>query len=49
MKNYLISKTKQKTVPNVFVNGNHIGGYDDTVKAQKLGNLSKLLNRNFFS
>jgi len=31
-------------VPNVFVSGNHIGGYDDTVKAQKQGNLSKWLN-----
>jgi glutaredoxin len=46
MKNYLVSKTKQKTVPNVFINGNHVGGYDDTVKAHKQGNLTKLLNGN---
>jgi glutaredoxin len=49
MKNYLVSKTKQKTVPNVFINGNHVGGYDDTVKAHKQGNLIKLINGNLYN
>jgi len=32
----LFEKTGQKTVPNVFVDGNHLGGCDDTLgKAQK--------------
>jgi len=44
IKSYLISKTKQKTVPNVFINGNHIGGYDDTIKAHKQGTLARMLN-----
>ncbi len=29
---YVAEKTGQRTVPNVFVNGNHIGGNDDTHK-----------------
>jgi len=28
----LADKTGQRTVPNVFINGNHIGGCDDTLK-----------------
>ena len=36
--------TKQTTVPSVFVNGNHVGGYDNTSKAQKEGRLAKMLN-----
>lgn len=28
----------------MFINGNHIGGYDDTVKSHKQGTLAKLLN-----
>ena len=31
--------TGQRTVPNVFVKGKHIGGCDDTVAAQKAGTL----------
>jgi len=28
----LLEKSGQRTVPNVFINGNHIGGCDDTLK-----------------
>ncbi|CAM9197925.1 unnamed protein product, partial [Ectocarpus fasciculatus] len=31
----LLSKTGQRTVPNVFVSGQHLGGNDDTARAQK--------------
>ncbi len=40
---HLIELTKQTTVPNVFVNGQHVGGFDDTSKANKDGRLKKLL------
>ncbi len=40
---HLIEQTKQTTVPNVFVNGQHVGGFDDTSKANKDGRLKKLL------
>ncbi|XWS28170.1 hypothetical protein CRYUN_Cryun25bG0042700 [Craigia yunnanensis] len=33
----------RRTVPQVFINGKHIGGSDDTVEAYQSGNLGKLL------
>ncbi|EXB55427.1 hypothetical protein L484_005560 [Morus notabilis] len=33
----------RRTVPQVFINGNHIGGSDDTVEAYESGELAKLL------
>ncbi|RID73759.1 hypothetical protein BRARA_B00887 [Brassica rapa] len=33
----------RRTVPQVFINGKHIGGSDDTVEAHKSGELAKLL------
>eukprot|EP00128_Syssomonas_multiformis_P012242 Colp12_sorted_trinity150504_noHs@2064 len=35
--------TGQRTVPNIFIKGHHVGGCDNTVAAQKNGNLDKLL------
>jgi glutaredoxin len=34
---------ERRTVPQVFVNGVHVGGADDTVAAQHSGRLKKLL------
>ncbi|BFI30832.1 glutaredoxin 3 [Marchantia polymorpha subsp. ruderalis] len=34
----------RRTVPQVFVDGNHIGGSDDTLEAFNNGKLKKLLN-----
>jgi len=39
----LKKKTKQSTVPNIFINGKHIGGCDDTVKLHSQGKLVPLL------
>ncbi|KAJ3128794.1 hypothetical protein HK098_003560 [Nowakowskiella sp. JEL0407] len=40
---YLLEKTGQKTVPNIFINGQHIGG-NDTIQAKHVsGELAKLL------
>merc|ERR1712054_115299 len=41
---YLQSVTHQRTVPNVWVKGNHLGGSDDTVAAVKNGKLKQLLD-----
>uniref|UniRef100_A0A4W5P8P1 Thioredoxin reductase 3 n=1 Tax=Hucho hucho TaxID=62062 RepID=A0A4W5P8P1_9TELE len=41
----LLEMTRQKTVPNVFVNKTHIGGCDKTMQAHKDGILQKLLCR----
>jgi len=39
----LLVKTQQRTVPNVFVAGQHIGGNDDTQEAARSGKLAALL------
>lgn len=39
----LLSMTGQRTVPNVFVNGKHLGGNDDTQAAFSSGRLQQML------
>jgi glutaredoxin 3 len=39
----LLQITGQRTVPNVFVNGQHLGGNDDTQKAAASGRLQEML------
>jgi len=39
----LLAKTGQRTVPNIFINQEHVGGSDDLTAAQKTGKLAKLL------
>ncbi|KAL6603101.1 hypothetical protein ACP70R_043462 [Stipagrostis hirtigluma subsp. patula] len=40
----LLDIVGKRTVPQVFVNGKHLGGSDDTVDAYESGKLAKLLN-----
>lgn len=40
---YLGEKTGQRTVPNVFISGKHIGGSDDLAKLNSSGELKKLI------
>lgn len=39
----LAEMTGQRTVPNVFIKGEHLGGNDDTQKAAKSGKLQEML------
>ncbi len=39
----LLELTGQKTVPNVFIKGQHIGGNDKTQEAAKTGKLQEML------
>ena len=39
----LLGITQQRTVPNVFVGGEHVGGNDDTQRAAASGKLQELL------
>ena len=39
----LLQMTQQRTVPNVFINGIHLGGNDDTQQAARSGKLTELL------
>ena len=40
----LQNMTGQRTVPNVFIKGKHLGGCDDTMKANAEGRLAGLIN-----
>jgi len=40
---YLAEKTGQRTVPNIFINQQHVGGSDDLAKAEKNGKLKELI------
>ena len=44
IQNELQELTGQRTVPNVFIKGSHIGGNDDTQAAAKSGKLQEMLN-----
>ncbi len=39
----LMERTNQRTVPNVFVGGNHVGGNDDTHALAASGQLQEML------
>lgn len=39
----LFSLTKQKTVPNIFIQGSHIGGCSDLEKLEREGKLDTML------
>ena len=39
----LLAMTRQRTVPSVFVAGEHVGGNDDTQQAARSGKLAELL------
>ena len=41
----LLQKSGQKTVPNVFINGVHVGGCDNTMEAHQTGRLQFLLSK----
>ena len=40
----LLSKTGQRTVPNIFINGSHLGGNSDLQAAASNGSLDTKLN-----
>ncbi|KAI9490432.1 glutaredoxin-1 [Zychaea mexicana] len=44
IQDYLQKKTGQRTVPNVFINEEHIGGCDDLFAAESSGKLKQLLS-----
>ncbi|ESO85238.1 hypothetical protein LOTGIDRAFT_235910 [Lottia gigantea] len=44
LQNTLLQISGQKTVPNVYINGNHLGGCDSTLKAHSDGQLLKMIN-----
>ncbi|KAG8691691.1 glutaredoxin [Ceratobasidium sp. 394] len=43
MQNYLLEKTGQRTVPNIFISQEHVGGNDAFQAARRDGKVQKLL------
>ncbi|KAH7032467.1 glutaredoxin Grx1 [Linnemannia elongata] len=43
VQDYLLQKTGQRTVPNIFINTHHVGGNSDLVAAKESGKLDKML------
>ncbi|HMM58358.1 MAG TPA: glutaredoxin 3 [Rudaea sp.] len=39
----MLARAQRRTVPQVFVNDHHVGGYDDLVAADRSGELAKLI------
>jgi glutaredoxin 3 len=39
----MVEKTRRMTVPQIFVNGHYVGGYDDLVALDRKGGLDPLL------
>jgi hypothetical protein len=44
VRRYLTEITNQTTVPNIFINGSHLGGSSDLVDANNSGKLQKMLD-----
>ncbi|CAO3658723.1 unnamed protein product [Rhizopus stolonifer] len=40
---YLLEKTNQRTVPNIFINEKHVGGCDNLLQVIKSGKIQALL------
>lgn len=41
----VVKKTNKNTVPQIFINDTHIGGFDDLLAAETSGELDKILNQ----
>jgi len=39
----MVAKTGRRTVPQIFIDGKHIGGYDDLAALDQAGELNALL------
>ena len=42
----MIQKTGRRTVPQIFINGEHVGGYDDMAELDHAGKLDVMLKSN---
>jgi glutaredoxin 3 len=41
----MIQQTGRRTVPQIFINGEHVGGYDDMAALDRAGKLDAMLNK----
>jgi glutaredoxin 3 len=43
LRDAMIQKTGQRTVPQIFINDEHVGGYDDMAALDRAGKLDAML------
>jgi glutaredoxin 3 len=46
MQEIMIQKTGRRTVPQIYINDEHVGGYDDMAALDRAGKLDTMLNNN---
>ena len=39
----LVRSSNRRTVPQIFINGQHVGGFDDLAAAERSGKLAQLI------
>jgi glutaredoxin 3 len=39
----MLKRTQRRTVPQIFIAGEHVGGFDDLVAAERSGKLAQLI------
>jgi len=39
----MLNRAQRRTVPQIFIDGQHVGGYDDLVAADRSGALARLI------
>jgi glutaredoxin 3 len=39
----MLKRAQRRTVPQIFIDDHHVGGYDDLVAAERSGELTKLI------
>lgn len=44
LRDVMIQKTGRRTVPQIYINGEHVGGFDDMAALDYAGKLDKMLN-----
>lgn len=45
----MIARSGRRTVPQIFIGGRHVGGFDELAALEKRGDLGKLLQNNDLS
>ena len=44
LRDVMIQKTGRRTVPQIYINGEYVGGYDDMASLDHAGKLDEMLN-----
>lgn len=43
LRDVMIQKTGRRTVPQIYINGEHVGGFDDVAALDRAGKLDEML------